>query len=345
MAASVLVDEVAMVFMPALGRQCGDDYFARVSEETDRATVWLAAHGWLDDPVSYHQSPPPPRQFVLRSRHFGHVRYEHLSFESGYVPPAGMPGAQRWAATGPNAGVHAFVLRHRGRARPWLINLHGLMMGEPSDLLALRALHWFRDRGFNVIQPVAPLHGVRGTGRRPGAELISLDYLNNVHGMSQAVWDIRRCVGWVRQQGAAGVILHGISLGGYLASLVAAIDDRIDRVIAGMPLVDIAGVGNRVARHIRHLIANHDLSGPRAALVHRVVSPVAYPCQVERSERYIYAGVADRLTTAGQAYQLWKHWEEPAVLWFAGSHITDWASEKRAFLDATIGSASGWSSG
>jgi hypothetical protein len=345
MAASVLVDEVAMVFMPALGGQCDDDYFSRVREETDRATVWLTARGLLDDPVSYHQSPPPPRQFVTRSRQFGHVRYEHLCFDSGFVPPAGMPGAERWAAGGPNAEVHAFVLRHRGGTRPWLINLHGLMMGEPSDLVALRAMHWFRDRGFNVIQPVAPLHGVRGRGRRHGAELISLDYLNNVHGMSQAVWDIRRCVRWVGEQGAPGVILHGISLGGYLAALVAAVDNRIDRVVAGMPLVDIAGVGNRAARHIRQLIARHDLSGGRAALVHRVVSPVAYPCRVERTARYIYAGVADRFTTAGQAYQLWTHWEEPSVLWFAGSHITDWVGEKRAFLDTAIGSAQDWSSG
>jgi hypothetical protein len=122
---------------------------------------------------------------------------------------------------------------------------------------------------------------------------------------------------------------------------VASIDDRIDRVIAGMPLVDIGGVGNRAARHIRQLIAKHELGGLRAAQVHRVVSPVAFPCRVEHSARYIYAGVADRFTTAGQAYQLWKHWEEPRVLWFAGSHITDWAGEKRAFLETAIGSARG----
>jgi hypothetical protein len=66
---------------------------------------------------------------------------------------------------------------------------------------------------------------------------------------------------------------------------------------------------------------------------------------VEHGARYIYAGVADRFTTAGQAYQLWKHWEEPRALWFAGSHITDWAGEKRAFLETAVGSARVWEVG
>jgi hypothetical protein len=73
--------------------------------------------------------------------------------------------------------------------------------------------------------------------------------------------------------------------------------------------------------------------------VHRVVSPLALPCRVEHGARHIYAGVGDRFTTAGQAYDLWKHWDEPQVLWFSGSHVADWAGSKSSFLDRAIGSA------
>jgi hypothetical protein len=144
---------------------------------------------------------------------------------------------------------------------------------------------------------------------------------------------------WLSEQGAPGIIVHGVSMGGFLAALVAGIDDRVDRVVAGMPLVDIGGVGNRSAGHVRQLLDEHGLAGQRAQLVHRVISPLAFPCRVDYRTRYIYAGVGDRFTTAGQACQLWKHWEEPTVLWFSGSHVADWAGKKNAFLERAIGSA------
>jgi alpha/beta superfamily hydrolase len=334
--ASVLVDEVALAFMPALS--CDRAQLERVREETDATIALFQSRGWLNDPLSYHRMPPAPHAPQFQPRRYAHIRYEELTFDSGYEPPADLPGAERWGPAGPNARVHAFVLRHRGEPRPWVVNLHGLTMGRPSDLVVMQAMHWFRRRGFNVIQPVAPLHGARGEGRQARA-LISLDYLDNVHGFSQAIWDLRRCLEWVCQQDAPSITVHGISLGGFLAALLASIDDRVDRVISGMPLVDLGGVGNRTPRRPRRLLEEHGLLGERAELVHRVVSPLALPCRVEHGARHIYAGVGDRFTTAGQAYDLWKHWDEPQVLWFSGSHVADWAGSKSSFLDRAIGSA------
>ncbi len=339
LAASVLIDELTLVFMPFADTHWDDAYFYRVRDETDQALALMETRGWLGDPGSYHETPSAPAQFTLRPERFGHIRYEALRFPSGYTPPAGMPGAERWAASGRNSDVRAFVLRHRGKPRPWLVNLHGFMMGEPSDLLVMRALHWFAERGFNVIMPSAPLHGRRGSKRLHAAELISLDYAANLHGMSQAIWDIRRCVAWAFQQGAPRILLHGASLGGYLAALVASLDDGIERVAVGMPLVDIGSVGDRYPVHARRLLDKHGLRGERAALVHRVISPVAIPCRVEHAQRYLYAGVADRWITPGQVYQLWKHWGQPKTLWHSGSHMTDWAGKTQTFLDAAIGSA------
>jgi hypothetical protein len=337
--ASVLVDEVAMAFMPPLGAGCDAARLERIRDETAAAIAFFEARGWLDDPASYHRMPPSPDAAVLEARHLRHIRYQELSFESGYEPPAGMPGAERWAAVGPNARAQAYVLQHRGQPRPWLVSLHGMMMGTPLDLVVMRALYWFRNRGFNVILPVAPLHGARGTGRRDAARVVSIDYVDNVHALSQAVWDIRRFIGWMTEQGAPSITVHGISLGGFLAALVAGIDDRVDRVVAGMPLVDVGGIANRAPRPVRRMLDEHHLTSEQAQLVHRVISPLALPCQVAQSDRYIYSGVGDRFTTAGQAYQLWKHWDEPTVLWFSGSHVADWAGRTNAFLKRVIGSA------
>jgi hypothetical protein len=56
--------------------------------------------------------------------------------------------------------------------------------------------------------------------------------------------------------------------------------------------------------------------------VHRVVSPVARPCLVPRDRRFIVAGQADRVASPSGAAELWRHWEEPSILWRPRGHVT-----------------------
>jgi len=54
----------------------------------------------------------------------------------------------------------------------------------------------------------------------------------------------------------------------------------------------------------------------------RVVSPLALPVRVGRDRRFLYAGVADRLAPPHHAWNLWRHWERPRVVWYQGSHVS-----------------------
>jgi hypothetical protein len=334
-AASVLLDELTLPFMPSLSLR--NVQLDEVRRETDDAITELEARGWLANPASYHLAPPAPTSVKLEARRSGRIRFEALAFESGYQPPPEMPGALRWTPSGNNAVAWAYVLRHRGRPRPWFVDLHGFMRGKPLDLWFLRALHWFRDRGFNYMMPVAPLHGPRADRQRGPDALFSLRYLDTVHGFSQAVWDIRRCLAWVREQDAPKVVVHGVSMGGFLASLVASVDPHVDQVAVGIPLVDIAGVAAAAPAHVRRSLAHHELLGERADVVHRVISPLAMSCKVEHKSRFVYSAVGDRFTTTGQAYQLWNHWDQPEVLWFPGGHIAHMTRARNEFLDRAIG--------
>ena len=101
--------------------------------------------------------------------------------------------------------------------------------------MVLRAQQFHRELGFNVLAPVLPLHGRRGTGGRiSGIGMVSLDWVANVHAVTQAVWDVRRCLAWIRERGAPSIALHGISLGGYTAAMVAGLEDDLSCVIAGV---------------------------------------------------------------------------------------------------------------
>jgi hypothetical protein len=95
-------------------------------------------------------------------------------------------------------------------------------MGNPSDLLALRALHYHRDLGLNVIQPVFPVHGPRSGGPE-GEQALALDFLNNLHSVSQAIWDTRRIMAWARaEHGATSFAVHGVSMGSYASAAGAS---------------------------------------------------------------------------------------------------------------------------
>ena len=320
--ASAWADELLLAIMSNNRLAPSDIEAHRIRKETDKAIEVLGAGGFLDDPASFHIAPPPPDKVVVSPERFGRIRYEHLTWDSGFRPPLSMPGAQRWRAMAANRRFHGFAMRHRQGTRPWLVHLHGFSMGVPSDLAAFRSLHFHRDLGYNVLHVVLPLHGARKAGKRSGDGFVTFDYLNNVHGVAQAVWDVRRALAWARQQGSDSVSVHGVSLGAYVASVVAGIDDGVDTVIAGVPSVDLAWVMRKyVADSARSSVQTSGLLEERADIVHKVISPLSFPPKVAWERRFIYAGVADRMATPQAAVELWKHWKEPAICWYAGSHV------------------------
>ena len=323
MLAGALADELLLATMSNDRLVPSEEDMERIAAETSEAVDVLRRHGWLADPAGFHQTPTAPVGERLERKRFGRIRFEELTFDSGFEPVPDMPGADRWRGMTANRQAHANVLRHRhGADRPWLVHLHGFSMGVPRDLEAFRALHWHRDKGFNVIQPVLPLHGPRRAGKRSGDAFVTLDYLNNVHGMAQAVWDVRRCIAWARDQGASTVVVHGVSLGAYTAALLSGLEPGLGGVIAGVPSVDLAWVMRQhVPKAAQAAVEAHGLFDERADLVHTVVSPLAFEPLVPLDRRFIYAGVADRMAKPEAAQRLWKHWEEPAICWYGGAHV------------------------
>ena len=91
----------------------------------------MAERGWLDDPASYHLTPPPLTEPRITVRRAGKRMYEHLSFESLYRPHEGEPGRERWLGFENNRTAHAYVMRHREENRPWLICCNGGLKSAP----------------------------------------------------------------------------------------------------------------------------------------------------------------------------------------------------------------------
>jgi pimeloyl-ACP methyl ester carboxylesterase len=206
------------------------------------------------------------------------------------------------------------------------------------DLRAFRVKELHR-RGINVVVPVLPLHGPRASGRVRGEDLMTIDMVDSMHGMAQATWDLRRVISWLREsQEATTVGLIGYSLGGLVAALVASLEDDLACVIAGIPVVSLPELFRRHSLPpVTELADAHGVLGPAADDAHRVVSPLAMGCKVPFDRRYIFAGLADRMSTFGQARRLWLHWGRPTLAAYPGGHIGFfWSSAVKRLVDGAL---------
>jgi hypothetical protein len=208
-------------------------------------------------------------------------------------------------------------------------------MGHPAvDFTGFHARWLHHALRLNVAIPVLPFHGPRCVGRRGGDGFFAGDILDTVHAQAQAVWDVRRLVGWLAARGAPGIGVYGVSLGALTAALVGSLEGRLDCLIAGIPAADLLRL---VRSHTPQLLlraAEH--VGLRLGELERlvsVVSPLAMPLRVPFERRFLYAGVGDRLAAPEHALALWRHWQKPRLHWYEGSHVSFlWESETKALV-------------
>jgi dienelactone hydrolase len=323
LAAQVAIDDALLATMAIRNRGNENERIERIRREIEQALALFRERGWLDDPASYHETPPPLDTPTLRRERAGRFEFEHLEFASGYEPRAEEPGRERWLLRHANRTAHAWVMRHSAPG-PWLVGIHGYEMGSARlDLAAFQANRLHHKHGLNVALPILPLHGPRKSGRRSGAGFLSGDFLDTVHAEAQAMWDIRRLLFWIRAQGGGPIGVQGLSLGGYNTALLAALDGDLACAIAGIPATDFTRLLWLHGPPLQIPYAEH------RGLVHAdvrdvlsVVSPLALSPLVPKERRYIFAGLGDRLVPAEQVRDLWRRWERPRIVWYPGAHVT-----------------------
>ncbi len=317
----VLADAATLAAFRVVRRPPTDEQWQRMLAEASAAQAHFSQRGWVDDPRSYHADPPPLTAPRLRRARVAGLDVERLAFASEWAPPSGVPGRERWLSYESNRTARAVVLRHPdGGPRPWIVCVHGTEMGRDSDLRSFHARHLFNDLGCNVVLPVLPLHGRRREPRRSAVHFPSIDPLDNVHGLAQATHDVRRIVGWIRTQSPEAIGIQGVSLGGYVAALVAGLESPLDCVVAIIPVTDFPTLfRSQTPPHMRDRLA--PMLEPATAL-HSVVSPLRFDPSTSVTRRFIAAGLVDRLVDpVEQVARLWRHWRRPSIHWYPGGHI------------------------
>jgi len=296
----------------------------RIRDEMAAALTLYEEEGWLAEPAAYHRTPPAAALEEVGAARARGVRFRHLRFPSEYEPHPAEPGRARWLGHVANQTAHAWVLEHDGPPRPWLVCVPAYRMGHPLvDFTGFPAAWFHHRRGLNVVIPVLPLHGPRKSGWRSGDGFFSGDYVDTVHWQAQAVWDVRRLIAALRLRGAPAVGVYGVSLGGYTAAVIAALETELACVIAGMPATCWVGVARwNLPPFVCRLAETLGVPWTDVERLVRVVSPLALAPRVPRERRFLFAATADRLVPPHGVSALWRHWERPRLAWYDGSHVS-----------------------
>ncbi len=337
LATHALRDEIVLVGLRWKRPLSSPQVYQRINGEVAQAVELYRKRGWLEKPQGFFTAPPAPTDVTVKAYTSRGRTHQRLSFVSGYEPFAEEPGRDRWLSYTGNHREYALMLRH-DEPRPWVVCVHGTEMGRAAlDLTLFRAWHLHEDFGLNVVLPVLPMHGPRANGLPKGAVFPGEDVMDDVHATAQAVWDVRRVLAWIRAQDPDGQIgLTSISLGGYIAALVASLDEHLTCAILGVPpanLVELLGRHAGLAADDPRR-ATLDLAAP----IGQMISPLSMQPKVPASGRFIYAGVADRIVhPRQQVLQLWEHWGRPDIGWYHGGHTGFFqARPVQRFVDAAL---------
>jgi hypothetical protein len=235
-----------------------------------------------------------------------------------------------------DSAADAIMVEHwmheRTPPRATVLALHGFSMGQPRiDAFALFAAHWYR-RGLDVALLTLPYHGARTpkTSRFSGQHFAGADPTAFNEAVRRAVYDVYVLRGWLRDVTGLPVGLLGLSLGGYLCALIAGLCDDLDFVMPMVPPVCIGDLAWRFFQRSRRRQSGTAPAYTCAELreIYRVHSPLTFPLRVPAERVLIIAGRGDRIVPPEHPHALWRHWGEPRIHWFSGSHLAPFGRER-----------------
>jgi hypothetical protein len=248
-----------------------------------------------------------------------------LAFESPYE--ALNPDLrQHYSRFTRNAMAWAQHWRHDDGPRPTLCVIHGFGASPYVLNSAFFALPWLYRKGYDVLLYLLPFHGPRRDLLSPvnGSGLFAHGPSHFNEAMLQAVHDFRIFVDHLEAAGSTAVGVTGLSLGGYVSALLAAVEPRLRVVIPNAPVTSIARLipsyfPANVGVLAASLLHRTPLSLAEAAIA--IHSPLNYPSRVEKDRLMIIGGLGDRLAPPEQSRLLWEHWDRPRIHWYPGNHL------------------------
>ena len=301
----------------------GLEPYAALADEADFAAIFGAA-------------PEAPAQITQEKRNI-------YSFPSTFTPLV----ATDYCRGSRNQTARFEHWKHSGWSKGTLIFLHGFSMDRYWVNSAMFSLKYFYRSGYDVVLYTLPFHGPRAEPLHPfsGFGLFSNGLSHFNEAMLHAVHDLRAIVSWLVADGQK-VGMAGLSLGGYLTSLMATVEDRLAFAVPISPVVIPADLSLNWfplngAIQLALKSGRMELDALRRGTA--LHNPLTFPLKISPQNVFMIAGAGDRLTPPHYVKLLHEHWAGSTLNWYPGNHIMHlqqkrYLKQMRAFMDQAISS-------
>lgn len=223
-----------------------------------------------------------------------------------------------------NNTVHAEYFRPIGGGRrPAVVVLH--ILGADFALSRYMAAR-LADRGVAALFVKLPYYGER-RGDDPSKRFLSTDLSRSVNAMGQGVCDVRRAAAWLASRpevDSSKLGVTGISLGGIVASIAAAVDPSLNRaglLLAGGGLGEILWAMPEAAKY-RELWVASGRTKPDLVAMTAPLDPLTYASGLRTKKVLMMAGRVDEVIPPSAATSLWEAAGRPPILWFDCGHYS-----------------------
>lgn len=274
----------------------------------------------------------PPRQFSYsreRLRDDGLAalggRADQLCFDSTFeaLNPAVRAAYARHAR---NRRVPVRHWTHGDRPRRTLIFVHGYSLDAYWVNRGMFSLRWFFRQGWDIALFTLPFHGARRGRFDPfsGFGYFSHGIAQTSEAMLQSIHELRMLMHYLERRGVPGMGISGLSLGGYLSALLAAVDDRLAFAIPNAAVVSPADMLMEwppLSTLISPALPLVGLDLPALRHAMAVHSPLTWRPLLDPDRLLIIAGAGDRFTGPRYQHLLHRHWAGSQLHWFPGNHV------------------------
>ena len=225
-----------------------------------------------------------------------------------------------------NNVVHAEYFQPKGVGkRPAVVVLH--ILGADFALSRYLAAR-LADRGVAALFVKLPYYGER---RPPGGvkRFLSTDIGRSVDSMRQGVLDVRRALAWLGARpeiDPAKLGVTGISLGGIVSSLAAAVDPSVHRaafLLAGGGLDEILwNMPETEAKRYRKAWLDSGRTRADLKILTAPLDPLTYADRLKGKAILMIAGTIDEVIPPSAAKALWETAGKPTIIWYDCGHYS-----------------------
>lgn len=236
--------------------------------------------------------------------------------------------AAQLASTPENGRVHGRLYHVEGTSpRTALIAVHGFATDNLDSMARFLPLEWMARRHVLGVALSLPYHGLRRPARSrfSGEYLLSGDLVRTLEGTLQAVADLRTTMHWLRRDhGIERIAVIGGSLGGYLATLTAAVEPEIDLLFAIAPPVRVLDSVDHVSlgRHARAGLRLQAIPPEVIEKLQDLVDPSQMVPAMPLDRMHFIAGRNDLFVPRMHLERLASRWQGIRVRWNPLGHVT-----------------------